>query len=199
MLFGGTVPHESYCDWRTWRTHIKSVRLSQHFFQIDKSEEQSWSMLVTHIMLISNRDKNKKNAAGLSMRKRFAIFLWRTYTGKKKTKQKTFHWFSHFKHVFVSYTSCLLQSIFKNSLTISWNFFETEYQEKQDFVILFVDTYCWIWNDLNFAVMFGSEIKTSHIDDPKYFKVWPLPHFEIRAWNVGKVGGRSLFRNNPIS
>ena len=31
----------------------------------------------------------------------------------KKTKQKTFHWFSNFKHVFVSYTSCLNQSIFK--------------------------------------------------------------------------------------
>ena len=31
----------------------------------------------------------------------------------KETKQKTFDWFSHFKHVFVSYTSYLVQSIFK--------------------------------------------------------------------------------------
>ena len=64
------------------------------------------------------------------------------YTGKKipgftseKNKQKTFDWFSHFKHVFVSYSSCLVQSIFKQkSLTVSWNLFEKEYQEKQDFL-----------------------------------------------------------------
>ena len=32
---------------------------------------------------------------------------------QKKTKQKTFDWFSHFKHVFVFYTSFLVQSILK--------------------------------------------------------------------------------------
>ena len=51
----------------------------------------------------------------------------------KETKQKTFDWFSHFKHVFVSYTSYLVQSIFKKKLTVSWNLFQKEYQEKQDF------------------------------------------------------------------
>ena len=57
----------------------------------------------------------------------------------KKNKQKTFDWFSHFKHVFVSYSSCLVQSIFKQkSLTVSWNLFQKEYQEKQDF---------WSWLD----------------------------------------------------
>ena len=30
-----------------------------------------------------------------------------------KKSKKTFNWFSHFKHVFVSYTSCLVQSISK--------------------------------------------------------------------------------------
>ena len=30
-----------------------------------------------------------------------------------KSKEKTFDWFSHFKHVFVSFTSCLVQSILK--------------------------------------------------------------------------------------
>ena len=116
MLFGGTVPHESYCDWRTWRTHIKSVRLSQHFFQIDKSEEQSWSMLVTHIMLISNRDKNKKNAAGLSMRKRFAIFLWRTYTGKKKLNKKLFTDF----HISNMFLYLILVAYFNQYSKIVW-------------------------------------------------------------------------------
>ena len=36
----------------------------------------------------------------------------------KKTKKK-FAWFSHFKHVFVSYTSWLVLSILKKSLTVS--------------------------------------------------------------------------------
>ena len=36
----------------------------------------------------------------------------------KKTKKK-FDWFSHFKHVFVSYTSWLVLSILKKSLTVS--------------------------------------------------------------------------------
>ena len=179
--------------------HKKCTSVTTFFPDRQIRGTKCWSMLVTHIMLISNRDKNQKIPAGLSMRKRFAIFLWRTYTGKKKTKQKTFHWFSYFKHVFVSYTSCLIQSIFKNTLTVSWNFFETEYQEKQRFCNSFCKYLLLIWNDSNFVIMFGLEIKTSHTDDPKYFKVWPLPHFEIRAWNVGKVGGRSLFRNNPIS
>ena len=51
----------------------------------------------------------------------------------KKTKQESFDWFSHFKHVFVSYTSSLVQSIFKKKLDVSWNLFQKEYQEKQDF------------------------------------------------------------------
>ena len=34
------------------------------------------------------------------------------FSSKKKIK-KTFDLFSHFKHVFISYTSCLVQSIFK--------------------------------------------------------------------------------------
>ena len=47
------------------------------------------------------------------------IFLWQTYTWKKsqvlpkKTKQKKFAWFPHFKHVFISYTSCLVLSILR--------------------------------------------------------------------------------------
>ena len=111
------------------------------------------------------------------MKKPFAKCLWRMYTGKnsrnfhaKKTLKKTFDWSWHFKNIFVSYTSCLVQSIFKKF----WLFeFQTKYQEKQDFVILFVNTYCWIWNDSNFIIKFGLEIKTSHTDDPKYFKVDP--------------------------
>ena len=54
------------------------------------------------------------------MGKLFVIFLWRTYTGKifkvlhpTKLKEKTFDWFSYFKHVFVSFTSCLVQSVLK--------------------------------------------------------------------------------------
>ena len=33
-----------------------------------------------------------------------------------KTKEKTFDWFSHLKHVFVSFTSCVAQSILKKRL-----------------------------------------------------------------------------------
>ena len=36
-----------------------------------------------------------------------------------KTKEKTFDWFSHFKHVFVSFTSCLVQSILKKKVWLS--------------------------------------------------------------------------------
>ena len=62
------------------------------------------------------------------MGKLFAIFLWQTYNihrenipgfASNKTKEKTFDWFSHFKHVFVSFTSYLIQSILKKKVWLS--------------------------------------------------------------------------------
>ena len=66
-----------------------------------------------------------KNSCWIEHGKTFCnIFLTDVHREKitgffsKKTKKK-FAWFSHFKHVFVSYTSWLVLSILKKSLTVS--------------------------------------------------------------------------------
>lgn len=105
MLFGGSVPHESCCD--------RCTCLSQHFFQIGKAGEQKSRLKI-------------KNSCWMEYGKTF----WKTFVtdvyskripgfASQETKHKTFDSFSRFSHVFVFYTSCLVQSILKKKNWLS--------------------------------------------------------------------------------
>ena len=126
MLFGGSVPHESCCD--------RCTCLSQHFFQIGKAGEQKSRLKI-------------KNSCWMEYGKTFwKTFVTDVYSKKipgfasQETKHKTFDSFSRFRHVFVFYTSCLVQSILKKKIDCLLKF-QNEYQKKNKIFVLLRPSY----------------------------------------------------------
>ena len=52
-----------------------------------------------------------------------------------KSKEKPFDWFSHFKHVFVSFTSCLVQSILKKKFDCLLKLISKRTRKRRFFVL----------------------------------------------------------------
>ena len=142
MFFGDTIPHESCCDGGMWQTYIKSVHLSQHFFQIDKSEEQNLVHVSYPHTFLESRPKIK-NSCWMEQGKTFCtISVIDTqrekipgFESKKKLNKNLLIDF-YISNMFFYLTSCLLQSIFKKILAYILNFFWKRIPRKTRFFVL---------------------------------------------------------------
>ena len=93
-------------------------------------------------LVVTDVHKKCTSVTAWSMGKLFAIFLWRTYTGKISQvlhptylKKKLLIDF-HISNVFVSFTSCLLQSILKKKVWLSPETYLKKTTRKTRFLVL---------------------------------------------------------------
>ena len=126
MLLGGTLSYESCCDGRTdvVDVHKKSTSATAFFPERQIRGTKFWCMLVTHNNDCLESRPKMENSCWMEHDKIFAIFLWRTYTGKKSPvlhpKNLNFHISSMFLYLILAAS---FNEYSNKSFNASWNLF----------------------------------------------------------------------------